>query len=56
MITTKNPSSPSAGRVAPPANARSADQLTRAMAPTVFCPSAQVERCLRPIRSTELSK
>lgn len=30
-----------------PALARSRERLTKAMAPTIYCPSAHVERCVR---------
>jgi hypothetical protein len=44
----------STGHVTQPA-ARSMERLARAMAPTVFCPSGRVERCLGP-KSPELPK
>ena len=39
-----------------PALVRSRERLTKAMTPTVYCPSANVERCLRPKVQTERTK
>lgn len=39
-----------------PALVRSRERLTRAMAPTVYCPSAHVDRCLNSTVQTEHPK
>ena len=39
-----------------PALVRSRERLTRAMAPTVYCPATNVDRCLRSTVHTEHPK